>query len=141
VKRDARLDRQNGVLKTGNTITGITTTEGAVFQAKMFVDASYEGDLMASAGVQHVVGREPSSQYNELRAGFRLDRKAYPFDPFMDEGNPDSGLLPFVEAYEGQQPGDGDRKAQAYTYRVTLTNDPDNRLPIRKPATNYPLWL
>ena len=141
VKLHQRLDRQGGVIKNGNAIGGIVTTEGQVYHAQMFVDASYEGDLMATAGVEYVVGREAASQYDEVRAGFRLDRKTYPFDPFVVEGDPDSGLLPFVEAYEGQQAGDGDHKVQAYTYRVTLTNDPANRLPIPKPANYNPLWF
>ncbi len=138
---DKKLDRRHGVVKNGAVLERISMTDGQEISARMFVDATYEGDLMAASQVRYVVGREPESAYGEQRAGFRLGKQAYAADPYIVPGNAASGLLQFIEKYEGQQPGDGDHKAQAYTYRVTLTNDPPNRIPIAKPANYNPLWF
>ena len=145
-----RLDRQNGVKKNGTEITEIVMESGSRFRGKMFIDASYEGDLMAAAGVSYVVGRESNSQYGETLNGVQanktsltlrgtVSRNAYNHnfidgvDPYITKGDPSSGLLPFIEKDPPSADGTGDSRIQAYCYRMTLTDHPDNRIPFTKP--------
>ncbi len=103
---------------------------------RMFIDATYEGDLLACAGVQYTVGREPNAQYKETLNGvapssghnFRL-----PVDPYVRPGDPASGLLKGITADPPGERGDGDRRVQAYNFRMYLTKSPD-RIPFSKPA-------
>lgn len=108
--------------------------------AKMFVDASYEGDLMARAGVTYSVGRESSDTYGESHNGIREHTPKHqflvPVDPYVRPGNPSSGLLPLIQTGDGGVPGEGDQRVQAYNFRLCLTQNPLNRLPIDRPA-NY----
>ncbi len=143
------LDRTpgKGVTMDGNRIKAITTLSGKTYQGKMFIDASYAGDLMAAAGVTYTVGREPESQYGEDMAGVRRgdtnprihygqkdkDHFVKGVDPYVKLGDPRSGLLPHVNKIEGLTNGQGDKKIQAYNYRVCLTSNPANRIPIEKP--------
>ncbi len=140
VVRDERLDRQSGVKKDGNKIVSIAMESGRVFQAKMFIDATYEGDLMAAAGVSYFVGREPNSQYNETINGIRPlpapGRFPDGIDPYRVKGDPSSGLLPRVYPDWGGKVGEGNRGVQAYNYRLCLTKVPENRVRVEKPA-NY----
>lgn len=143
----AELDRQNGVEMDGQRITSITTLGGETYRGEVFIDATYSGDLMAAAGVSYTVGREPESQYGEDLAGVRRgdtaprahytqgdkDHFVGHVDPFVAPGDPASGLLPPVLAVDGLVNGQGDRKIQAYTYRLCLTTDPDLRIPIERP--------
>lgn len=144
------LDRKKGVIKKGNKIESITTTKGKKYSADMFIDATYEGDLMAAASVSYTVGREPNSLYNEtmngvtteVMTGTKVTFEGLKFDPYIKEGDRSSGLLPFVEPHSSlKEPGSGDKKVQAFTYRLTLTNDPANRIPITKPKNYNPLWF
>lgn len=135
-----RLDLQNGVVKNGTVIESIRTTDNQLYRAKMFIDATYEGDLMAKSGVSYIVGREPKSQYQEVRAGVRISKKGIAVDPYLIKGDSTSGLLPFIEGKKMRKEEAGDHKVQAYTYRVTLTNDASNRIEIRKPKNYNPLW-
>jgi hypothetical protein len=137
-----RLDRSaSGVMKSGNRITSIRTTGGATFTGKAFIDATYEGDLMAAAGVSYTVGREANSQYGETLNGIqtaRATKNQLPsgIDPYVVAGNPASGLLPGVNATAGGADGSSDKRLQAYTYRMVMTNNAANRVPVPQPA-NY----
>ncbi len=144
-----KLDRISGkgVTMEGKRITAITTLSGKTYSGKMFIDATYVGDLMAAAGVTFTVGREPESQYGEDLAGVRRgdtnprvhygqkdkDHFVKEVDPYVKPGDPSSGLLPHINKIEGLTNGQGDKKIQAYNYRVCLTTNPENRIPIEKP--------
>ncbi len=137
-----RLDRANGVQKDGTRIQSITTESGRTFKAKMFIDATYEGDLMAAAGVRYHVGRESNATYNETLNGVqpKLNVKSHRFtkfvDPYVKPGDPDSGLLSGVQLKSLPPDGSGDDTVQAYCYRLCTTDAPENRRPWPKPA-NY----
>ena len=145
---DEQLDRgPGGVTKQGDRIVSFRTLSGKVFAAKVFIDASYVGDLMAAAGVSYSVGREPNRLHGEtLNGAQRGDdkpRKHYTqrdkdhfikdVDPYVRPGDKTSGLLPFVFA-EDPRVGEGDRRIQAFNYRLCVTTDPANRIPFAKPA-------
>ncbi len=142
-----QLDRSaGGVSKEGVQLKSFRTLSGKVFVAKVFIDASYVGDLMAAAGVSYAVGREPNTLFaetlNGAQRGDNKPRKHYTqkdkdhfikdIDPYIKAGDPASGLLPFVFA-EDPVTGEGDRRIQAYNYRLCVTTDPANRLPFTKP--------
>lgn len=110
-------------------------------KAKVFIDCSYEGDLMARSGVEYVVGREPNSQYNETWNGVQmLQNHQFPdgVDPYVEKGNPESGLLWGISPATMAETGSGDKMVQAYNYRICLTRDKDNMLPIEKPTSYDP---
>jgi hypothetical protein len=134
--------RLASVNKEGGRITEIAMENGKVYRAKMFIDATYEGDLMAKAGVSYTVGREGNSKYNETLNGVRAATPKHQFtvavDPYRKPGDPASGLLPFIQAGDGGTPGEGDSRVQAYNFRLCYTQDPANRLPHRKPAKYDP---
>jgi hypothetical protein len=117
-------------------------------EAKMFIDCSYEGDLMAKAGVSYTVGRESASWYNEPTNGVQLrDKHQFPdgVDPYKIPGKPESGLLWGISEAALLPNGSADTKVQAYNYRICLTNDAANRIDITRPAgydsTMYELLL
>lgn len=102
----------------------------------MFIDATYEGDLMALAGIGYTVGREPNSMYGEELNGIVESQHQFGIpgiDPYLERGKPESGLLPWVQPGLGGNYGDGDKKIMAYCFRMCLTNVPDNRVMIEKP--------
>jgi hypothetical protein len=136
-----RLDLKNGVHRDGVRITNIIMESGREFAAKVFIDASYEGDLMACAGVKYIVGREPNSVYDEtLNGSFPFTPMPFPkISPFRIDGDPSSGLLPRVDPKPPLPKGSGDHRVQAYNFRLCLTNVPENRVPIEKPADYDPL--
>ncbi|WP_237763921.1 FAD-dependent oxidoreductase [Terrimicrobium sacchariphilum] len=138
IVRSERLNRTAGVHKGNQTISSITMESGRTFDGRMFIDASYEGDLLAAAGVSYIVGREPNSRYQETNNGVRslLSPAKFPegIDPYRIKGDPASGLLPRVEPDHGLPPGEGDRGVQAYNFRMCLTDVPENRVAIEKPA-------
>ena len=146
---DEQLDRRpgKGVAMKDGRIESITTLSGKTYRGRMFIDATYVGDLMAAAGVRYTVGREAESQYGEDMAGVRRgdtrprvhytqgdkDHFIRKVDPYVKPGDPASGLLPRIHRIEGLANGQGDHKIQAYNYRVCLTTDPKLRIPIGKP--------
>ena len=133
-----RLQRNGGVKKDGNKITTITAESGKIFGGKMFIDASYEGDLMASAGVSYFVGREANSLHNETLNGTRpISRRE--IDAYKIPGDPKSGLLPNIEPNPPAAEGSADKRVQAYTFRLCLTDAEENRIPITKPEGYDPL--
>jgi hypothetical protein len=106
-------------------------------RAKVFIDCSYEGDLMAASGVSYVTGREANSLFNETYDGWQLrDKHQFPdgIDPYREPGDPSSGLLWGISADAPDSIGAGDRRIQAYNFRICLTDDPANRLAISRPA-------
>ena len=133
-----RLDLANGVEKPAARITSIRLEGGVVVKGRMFIDASYEGDLMASAGVSFAVGREANSKYGETDNGITGPGKGNQLpdgiDPYVVKGDASSGLLPGVNPDVGGNVGDGDNALQAYCYRMVLTDAPSNRAPVPKPA-------
>ena len=139
VVRQHRLDRDSGVLMNGQSITSIATEQDAIFEGKVFVDTSYEGDLMASAGVTYTIGREANNVYGETRNGVQPTNKLgaiSPVDPYVVPGDPSSGLVYGVQAEQIAPTGTGDELIQAYNYRLTLSRDPSNQVPFEQPA-NY----
>jgi lysophospholipase L1-like esterase len=154
VHRDEWLDRSKGVTKHGARITSITTLSGRTYRAKMFIDATYEGDLMAAAGVDYQVGREAQNVYGEQWNGVQtgITHHAHHFgevpqklSPYIVPGDPKSGVLPRISAKPPGEYGQGDKKIQAYCYRMCLTDHPENRLPFPKPegydSSQYELLL
>lgn len=150
VVTNERLDLTRKVEKRGNSIVSIQTESGNRYSAKMFIDATYEGDLMARAGVAYIVGRESNRTYDEQFNGVHMKRLADLYaspsgpiqvDPYVAAGEPASGLLPFISRWEKTPDGDADARVQAYCFRYTLTNDPQNRRPITRPENYDPLWF
>ncbi len=145
VYRDEWLDRQNGVKMSDSKITSITMLSGKTFSATVFLDATYEGDLMAAAGIDYHVGREAKSVYDEEWNGVQtgvLHHSHYfkkPVDPYVVPGDPSSGLLPRISAEPPGEYGAGDHRVQAYCYRMCLTDHPNNRVPFEKPEGYDPL--
>ncbi|MGE9294770.1 MAG: FAD-dependent oxidoreductase [Puniceicoccales bacterium] len=123
------VEMDNGRLRS------LTTENGLRIEATQFVDASYEGDLLAKAGVSYHVGRESNATYGETYNGQQvLDKHQFNLevDPYFVEGDPDSGLLPGIDAGPYVQ-GEGDHRVQAYNFRLCLTDDPEKRLPFTEP--------
>jgi hypothetical protein len=135
--------RLRQVKKDGTTISEITLEDSSnpsapliIVKAKMFIDCGYEGDLMARAGVSYAVGREDNKVYNETINGVQLMHgHQFPdgIDPYKKPGNPKSGLLWGISDEKLQPKGTGDKKVQAYNYRICLTYDPLNQVPITRP--------
>ncbi|MBN2216459.1 MAG: FAD-dependent oxidoreductase [Pirellulales bacterium] len=133
-----RLDLNGGVRKQGTRITAIVMESGRVFAGKMFIDASYEGDLMAKAGVSYTIGRESNAQYGETFNGVQtrwVDQHQFleSVDPYVVPGDPTSGLLPRIATGPPDAEGEGDRCVQAYCYRLCTTDVAENRCPWPKP--------
>jgi hypothetical protein len=132
--------RLASVTRDGRRISAIAMEDGTVYRAAMFIDATYEGDLMAMAGVSFTLGREGTNQYGESYNGIRETTPAHQFaiavDPYHDPGQPASGLLPFIQFGDGGLAGAGDRRMQAYNFRLCFTQNPTNRLPNAVPP-NY----
>jgi hypothetical protein len=125
--------------KSGSrALSTMVTSSGERFTAKVFLDATLEGDLLAAAGVETVVGRESNSKYNETKNGIRGETTHAQFavrvDPYRKPGDPSSGLIPTIQDEPLGTPGDGDRNLQAYCFRLCLTRNPANRIAITKPA-------
>ncbi|PWU16663.1 MAG: xanthan lyase [Verrucomicrobia bacterium] len=124
------------VTMSGQVISQITMADGTAYTAKEFIDTTYEGDLMAMAGVNFTWGRESSSTYGETSAGILYPAAAFNYDPYVIAGNPASGLLPLLQTNSVGTPGQADSRLQAFNYRLCLTQVPTNQLPIT-PPTNY----
>lgn len=156
VLRDARLAAAR---KEGARIREIMFENGAIIRARVFIDATYEGDLMAKAGVSYTWQREGNAKYGETYNGSHYSElyqprtnhlkpgphgrvpggqgvwdRDFPLDPWVVPGRPESGLLPLMNPREPGIPGEPAPGVQAYCYRLCLTTDPTNRLPIAPPA-------
>lgn len=156
VFRNEWLDRKQGVKKSGTKITSLTTLSGKTFTGRMFIDTTYEGDLMAAAGVSYHVGREAKSKYGEEWNGVQtgvLHHKHHfgpkavkeTISPYRIPGDASSGLIPRVSGANPGKYGAGDKKIQAYCFRMCLTNHEANQVPFPKPkgydADQYELLL
>jgi hypothetical protein len=154
VIRDEWLDRERGVRKDGGRIVSITTLAGHTYPGKMFIDATYEGDLMAAAGVAYHVGREANSVYGEEHNGVQVGVLHHrhhfgtvkqPISPYRVPGDPASGVLPRISTDPVGEFGSGDKRVQAYCFRMCLTNVAENRISFPKPpgydAGQYELLL
>ena len=154
VVRDAWLDRAQGVRKEGGRIVSITTLDGRSYRGKMFLDTTYEGDLMAAAGVDYHVGREANRVYGEEHNGIQVGVLHHrhhfgavkePISPYKVPGDPKSGVLARISTEDPGVKGEGDKRVQAYCFRACYTNDPSNRIPFPKPekydASQYELLL
>jgi hypothetical protein len=132
----------NRVEKVGLRLQSLWTSQGETIEARVYIDASYEGDLLAAAGVGWTTERESVAQYGESLNGVRAASPAHQFrvrvDPYLRPGDPHSGLLPGVQDDEGRQPGEASQRLQAYNFRLCLTRDPNNRVPITAPAAYAP---
>jgi hypothetical protein len=120
----------------GDRILSVTTESGLTVRAKYFIDCSYEGDLMARAGVSYHVGRESNDTYGETLNGVQVHPKhqfRFPVDPYIVEGDPSSGLLPGIENTGPLPVGSGDKRVQAYNFRLILTQKEENCIPWTKP--------
>lgn len=120
----------------GDRIRQITLLGGLRVQARSFIDCTYEGDLMAKAGVDFTVGREGNAAYGESLNGVQVHTSHQfdnPVDPYIIAGDPESGLLPWVNAHDAAPTGTGDGRVQAYNFRVCMTRSPDLRVPFPMP--------
>jgi len=138
VLRDEWLERTNGVELQNGRILSIKTLSGATYPARMFIDATYEGDLMAAAKVSYTVGREANATYGELRNGVQTAGAVShqfdkPVDPYLIPGVPASGLLPRIHDGDPGEEFSADHRIQAYCFRTCMTNHDPNRLPFPKP--------
>ncbi|MCA9039718.1 MAG: FAD-dependent oxidoreductase [Planctomycetaceae bacterium] len=158
VIKDARL---KSVTKNNSSIQKLTLEDGATVIARMFIDATYEGDLMASAGVSYTLMREGNAKYGEKFNGIQYEKnyrprlnhlqpgpngrvrggqgawdRDFPLDPYVRKGDPSSGLIPLVQEGDPGVPGEPASGVQAYCYRLCLTTNPDNQIPITPPE-NY----
>ncbi len=139
VLRNEWLDRERGVEMKDGKITTIKTLSGKTFKANVFIDATYEGDLMAAAGVSYHVGREANSVYNEKWNGVETGvfQHGHHFksdiSPYKIPGDSTSGLLPRISPNPPGIKGEGDEKVQAYCFRMCMSNNPENQVPFPKP--------
>ena len=129
-----RVKQKGGVEKRGTRIESITMENGARFQAKIFADSSYEGDLMAQAGVSYTWGREGTSQYGEPLAGVRERTPLHQFLVDVPARNANGKLLPEIDAAPVAAPGSADKMVQAYNFRLCLSDVPSTRVSWAKPA-------
>lgn len=138
VVRYGRIDLDRAAKVQAGRIRSIYLEDGCRLNGRVFIDASYEGDLLGVAGVSFTTGRESNEQYGEWSNGITGPRYGNQLpariDPYIQPGDPASGLLPGVNATMGGPVGAGDHRLQAYCYRMVLTDVPENRLPITKPA-------
>lgn len=151
IYRDEWLDRENGVETEGGKIISFKTLSGKTFKGKMFIDATYEGDLMASAGVSYYVGRESMDTYGEKWNGVQTGVLHHQhwfrakISPYKIPGDPSCSVLPGISTEAPGEYGSGDDKIQAYCFRMCMTNHEENRVPFPKPenydSTQYELLL
>lgn len=141
VYRDHWLDRDQGVEVKDAAITSIKTLNGTVFSAEIFIDATYEGDLLAAAGVSYHVGREAGSQYGELWNGAQPEvfHHGHNFgdlkiSPYTIPGDASSGVLKYISRDDPGKKGEADHRVQAYCFRLCLTDHQENRVSFEKPA-------
>ncbi len=148
-----RLDRtgntgpgklSQGVTKEGARIVAIKMESGKTYRGRVFLDATYEGDLLAAAGVAYTVGRESNAVYEETLNGVQTRNAKYHqllpgVSAYVKAGDPASGLLPGIDPNGPGEEGSGDERVQAYCFRMCLTDHPENRIPFQKPEGYDPL--
>ena len=155
-----RLDREKGVIKNEGSLVSIVMETGELYHGRIFIDATYEGDLMAAAGVRYTVGREANQKYGENLNGVQANDTSLTLtgvvsrngrhhnfvdgvDPYIIKGDEQSGVLPYINVAGPGQPGTANKQLQAYCFRMCLTDHPENRIPFAKPESynelNYEL--
>ncbi|MBW3596738.1 MAG: FAD-dependent oxidoreductase, partial [Planctomycetes bacterium] len=144
VVEQERLDRDGGGVTMSDggppRILAIRMESGKTYAGKMFLDCTYEGDLMAEAGVSYHVGRESNDKYGETLNGVQKARNTHnhrfivEVDPYVKPGDPESGLLHGIDPGPYPEDGAGDHRLQAYCFRMCMSNVPENRVPFPKPA-------
>jgi len=149
IHREAYLDREQGVAKHEGAISSFQTLDGSTYRAKVFMDATYEGDLMAASGVTYTVGREAMDQYGEewngIQTGVLHHGHHFKSDisPYVRPDDPTSGVLPRISTEDPGEFSAGDHRVQAYCFRMCLTDLPENRVAISRPhnydSTQYEL--
>ncbi|MBN9522072.1 FAD-dependent oxidoreductase [bacterium] len=141
-----RLDRKRGAKLDGKRLRSFWTESGKVVEGKVFIDATYEGDLMAAAGVSYAVGREPNSRYNETLNGVarRWQTHTHRFlnrvDPFVRPGDRTSGYVFGIDPGPYPADGEGDARIQAYCFRMCMSNVAENRVPFPRPDGYVEAW-
>ncbi len=150
--RGTRLKENNGVNSANHKITSIkceSATDSEIeIQGQVFIDATYEGDLLAAARVSTIIGRESNSKSGETKNGIREKTTHAQFtvkvDPYRTPGDPTSGVIRTIQDEPLGTPGEGDMRLQAYCFRMCLTKNPANRIPFSKPAdydeANYEIY-
>ncbi|AUS05304.1 FAD-dependent oxidoreductase [Pseudotamlana carrageenivorans] len=145
VLKDEWLDRNKPIKKNGTAIQSFYTLSGKKIEGQIFIDATYEGDLMAAAGVSYHVGREANSVYNETYNGIQKgvyqhhhNFKKLKISPYIIPKQPESGLVAKVSNQAPGKNGDGDHRVEAYCFRLCLTKEPKNKIPITKPEGYNP---
>lgn len=152
VYRDKWLDRTGGVEMSDGRIVSVTMTDGTNYRGKVFIDATYEGDLMAAAGISYHVGREANSVYNEewngVQVGVLHHRHHFAemkVSPYVIPGDSSSGILPLISPDDPGKKGEGDNRLQAYCFRTCLTTVIENQIPFERPdnydSTQYELLI
>lgn len=134
IRFGTRIKEKGGVAKDGDRIVRIAVENGDLYEAKVFLDATYEGDLMAQAGVSYTWGREGVSQYGESLAGVRPRTSAHQFPEGLSPKGKDGKLFPEILPTERGAVGSADKKVQAYNYRLCMTDDPAGKTAWVKPA-------
>lgn len=136
--------KRGAVIKKGVIKQIYLIGDDTAYEADVFIDASYEGDLMGQTAVSNFVGRESNAVYNETMNGIlpgkNIKKSRMRIDPYVVEGDVCSGMLPFIEKEQPGEVGEGDKRIQAYCFRFVLTNNPDNKKEIEKPKDYMPLW-
>jgi hypothetical protein len=130
------LAEQGAVVMASKHVTSIKTADGRVWKARVFADCSYEGSVMFQSGVTYTIGREGIAKYGEDLAGVRAKTPAHQFLWPLNAYDDQHRLLPEISPGPLDTPGSGDKKVQAYNFRMILTHDPANQVPYPKP-TNY----
>ena len=136
----------NAVKKERNKVVQFETESGKIFKARIFIDATYEGDLLHYAGISTTIGRESNSKYNETKNGIRVDNNYKQFevkiDPYVIPGDSSSGTIHTVqnEHLRPENIGKGDQRIQAYCFRACLTKESENRVLFRKPENYHRDW-
>lgn len=140
--RKTRIAEQNGVIKEGSKIRQIVLENGVIIKADYFIDASVEGHLLHLAGISTETIREGNSLYAETKNGIQVDNTYRQFqiqvDPYIEPGNPESGLIPTIQDEEIGAYGAPDKYIQGFCFRMCLTNHPDNMIPVAKPEDYDP---
>ncbi|MEN8202747.1 MAG: FAD-dependent oxidoreductase [Bacteroidota bacterium] len=152
IYRDEWLDREKGVDVSEGKIRAIRSLSGQTYEGKLFIDATYEGDLMAAAGISYHMGREASSVYGEEWNGVQVGilHHGHHFgemniSPYVIPGDPGSGVLARISTAHPGIRGEGDKRLQAYCFRTCLTRVEENRIPFARPegydSTQYELLV
>lgn len=147
--RERLILGKDGLEKTGTRLSAIRMESGLTVRAKVFIDATIEGDLLHVAGVSTIIGREPNARYGETKNGIRGENTYRQFsvkvDPYRIPGDPTSGLIPTVQDEPFGTPGDGDHRLQGFCFRFCFTKVPENRVAFTKPdgydPAQYEIYL